>query len=137
MLIIEVTDIRIPEENVPISKISTSGKAAIISRMAKMGQSILPKMAIPSTTDSEDTEVFIFTFLFCNAQFFVTLTLHIYFSSIIYNILSPNLKEIILFCRMMYLINLLVRKRFVTICNFFYESTNLCTSYKNIAYSIR
>ncbi|XP_050445930.1 FK506-binding protein 15 isoform X1 [Cataglyphis hispanica] len=56
MLIIEVTDIRIPEENVPISKISTSGKAAIISRMAKMGQSILPKMALPSTTDSEDTE---------------------------------------------------------------------------------
>ncbi|KAL6440270.1 hypothetical protein ACFW04_003088 [Cataglyphis niger] len=56
MLIIEITDIRIPEENVSISKISTSGKAAIISRMAKMGQSILPKMALPSTTDSEDTE---------------------------------------------------------------------------------
>ncbi|KAM0731858.1 FK506-binding protein 15 [Formica fusca] len=56
MLIIEVTDIKIPEENVPIPKILTSGKAAIISRMAKMGQSILPKMTLPSTTDSEDTE---------------------------------------------------------------------------------
>ncbi|KAL6267771.1 hypothetical protein P5V15_000840 [Pogonomyrmex californicus] len=56
MLIIEVTDIRMQEENIPSSKSSTSGKAAIISRMAKMGQSILPKMPLPSTTDSEDTE---------------------------------------------------------------------------------
>ncbi|XP_070151987.1 FK506-binding protein 15 isoform X2 [Polyergus mexicanus] len=56
ILIIEVTDIKIPEENVPIPKILTSGKAAIISRMAKMGQSILPKITLPSTTDSEDTE---------------------------------------------------------------------------------
>lgn len=77
MLIIEVTDIKIPEENVPIPKILTSGKAAIISRMAKMGQSILPKMTLPSTTDSEDTEVFIFTFLFCTAQFFITFILYI------------------------------------------------------------
>ncbi|KMQ84364.1 fk506-binding protein 15 [Lasius niger] len=57
MLIIEITDIRIPEENLPTPKISTSGKAAIISRMAKMGQSILPKVTLPSTTDSEDTEI--------------------------------------------------------------------------------
>ncbi|EGI68078.1 PREDICTED: FK506-binding protein 15 [Acromyrmex echinatior] len=56
MLIIEITDIRVQEENSPTSKNLTSGKAAIISRMAKMGQSILPKMPLPSTTDSEDTE---------------------------------------------------------------------------------
>ncbi|XP_072753914.1 FK506-binding protein 15 isoform X2 [Anoplolepis gracilipes] len=56
MLIIEIIDIRIPEENLATSKISTSGKAAIISRMAKMGQPILPKMTALSTTDSEDTE---------------------------------------------------------------------------------
>ncbi|XP_012054333.1 PREDICTED: FK506-binding protein 15 [Atta cephalotes] len=56
MLIIEITDIRVQEENSPIPKNLTSGKAAIISRMAKMGQSILPKMPLPSTTDSEDTE---------------------------------------------------------------------------------
>lgn len=56
MLIIEITDIRIPEENLPTLKTSTSGKASIISRMAKMGQPILPKMTLPSTTDSEDTE---------------------------------------------------------------------------------
>jgi len=71
MLIIEITDIRILEENLPTLKTSTSGKASIISRMAKMGQPILPKMTLPSTTDSEDTEVFIFTFLFCIAQFFI------------------------------------------------------------------
>ncbi|XP_029171635.1 FK506-binding protein 15 isoform X2 [Nylanderia fulva] len=56
ILIIEINDIKVPEENLPTPKISTSGKAAIISRMAKMGQSILPKMTLPSTTDSEDTE---------------------------------------------------------------------------------
>lgn len=55
MLIIEITDIRAPEDH--SSKVSTSGKASIISRMAKMGQSILPKLPLPSTTDSEDTEV--------------------------------------------------------------------------------
>lgn len=56
MLIIEITDIRVPEEKPPLPKLP-SGKASIISRMAKMGQSILPKMPLPSTTDSEDTEV--------------------------------------------------------------------------------
>jgi len=56
MLIIEITDIRAQEVNAPAPKSSTSEKAAIISRMAKMGQSILPKMPLPSTTDSEDTE---------------------------------------------------------------------------------
>lgn len=83
MLIIEVTDIKIPEENVPIPKILTSGKAAIISRMAKMGQSILPKMTLPSTTDSEDTEVFIFTF-----SYFVLLnfSLHLYYIFFEYNL---------------------------------------------------
>jgi len=62
MLIIEITDIRVQKENPLASKSSTSGKAAIISRMAKMGQSILPKMPLPSTTDSEDTEVLLLTF---------------------------------------------------------------------------
>jgi len=62
MLIIEITDIRVQKENTLASKSSTSGKAAIISRMAKMGQSILPKIPLPSTTDSEDTEVLILTF---------------------------------------------------------------------------
>lgn len=56
MLIIEITDIQIQEENSSAPKSSMSEKAAIISRMAKMGQSILPKMPLPSTTDSEDTE---------------------------------------------------------------------------------
>lgn len=60
MLIIEVTDIRVQEDNSSSPKSSMSEKAAIISRMAKMGQSILPKMPLPSTTDSEDTEVLIF-----------------------------------------------------------------------------
>jgi len=46
MLIIEITDIRVQKENPLASKSSTSGKAAIISRMAKMGQSILPKMPL-------------------------------------------------------------------------------------------
>lgn len=66
MLIIEITDIRTQEENSPASKSSTSEKAAIISRMAKMGQSILPKMPLPSTTDSEDTEVLIFFIISAN-----------------------------------------------------------------------
>lgn len=34
-----------------------SQKATIISRMAKMGQSILPKLPPSTTTDSDDTEV--------------------------------------------------------------------------------
>lgn len=65
MLIIEITDIRVQEENPPAPK-SSSGKASIISRMAKMGQSILPKMPLPSTTDSEDTEVLIFSIVSAN-----------------------------------------------------------------------
>ncbi|EFN85323.1 hypothetical protein EAI_16007 [Harpegnathos saltator] len=56
MLIIEIIDIQVPEDDLSVPKVSTSGKASIISRMAKMGQSILPKMPLPSTTDSEDTE---------------------------------------------------------------------------------
>lgn len=63
MLIIEIMDIRAPEENPPVSK-SSSGKAAIISRMAKMGQSILPKMPVLSTTDSEDTEVYYYQYFY-------------------------------------------------------------------------
>lgn len=60
MLIIEITDIR--KENLPVSRTSSiSEKASIISRMAKMGQSILPKRSLSSATDSEDTEVFIIT----------------------------------------------------------------------------
>ncbi|XP_020294017.1 FK506-binding protein 15 [Pseudomyrmex gracilis] len=55
MLMIEIIDVRTSEESPPTSKTS-SGRAAIISRMAKMGQSILPKMPLLSTTDSEDTE---------------------------------------------------------------------------------
>lgn len=66
MLMIEITDIRAQEVNTPAPKSSTSEKAAIISRMAKMGQSILPKMPLPSTTDSEDTEVLIFSIVFAN-----------------------------------------------------------------------
>lgn len=86
-----------------------------------MGQSILPKMTLPSTTDSEDTEVFIFTFLFHTIIFNICL----FFEYRTYIILSPNLKETILFCRMMYLINLLVRKGFVTIYKFFCKNKNL------------
>lgn len=63
MLIIEITDIQIQEENSSAPKSSMSEKAAIISRMAKMGQSILPKMPLPSTTDSEDTEVLVFSII--------------------------------------------------------------------------
>lgn len=47
---------KIPDTKSPIS----SSKAAIISRMAKMGQSILPKTSISTTTDSDDTEVCFF-----------------------------------------------------------------------------
>lgn len=54
---IEITDIQIPEETVQLHK-TTSGKASIISRMAKMGQSMLPRIPTATTTDSEDTEVF-------------------------------------------------------------------------------
>lgn len=60
MLIIEIIDVRVQEEKSPAPKSSTSEKAAIISRMARMGQSILPKMPTLSTTDSEDTEVIFF-----------------------------------------------------------------------------
>ncbi|KAL0114545.1 hypothetical protein PUN28_011680 [Cardiocondyla obscurior] len=58
MLIIEIIDIQIQEETLPVSlpKSLASEKAAIISRVAKMGQSILPKIPLHSTTDSEDTE---------------------------------------------------------------------------------
>ncbi|KAF7997232.1 hypothetical protein HCN44_005509 [Aphidius gifuensis] len=52
---IEIVDIiKSEEESIPSPKLPVpGGKAALISRMAKMGQSILPKV---STTDSEDTE---------------------------------------------------------------------------------
>ncbi|XP_043477101.1 FK506-binding protein 15 isoform X2 [Leptopilina heterotoma] len=45
-------EMKIPEAESLIS----SSKASIISRMAKMGQSILPKTSISTTTDSDDTE---------------------------------------------------------------------------------
>ncbi|XP_033228759.1 FK506-binding protein 15 isoform X2 [Belonocnema kinseyi] len=48
----EAAEIKVPEVKPPVS----SSKAAILSRMAKMGQSILPKTSISTTTDSEDTE---------------------------------------------------------------------------------
>ncbi|XP_076750201.1 FK506-binding protein 15 [Xylocopa sonorina] len=54
LLEIEIIDIQTPDETA-VSKIP-SGKASIISRMAKMGQSILPKLPMSTTTDSEDTE---------------------------------------------------------------------------------
>ncbi|XP_076245764.1 FK506-binding protein 15 isoform X2 [Calliopsis andreniformis] len=53
VLDIEIIDIQAPEET-SYSHKTASGKASIISRMAKMGQSMLPR--IPTTTDSEDTE---------------------------------------------------------------------------------
>ncbi|CAK9813459.1 FK506-binding protein 15 [Anthophora plagiata] len=56
LLEIEIVDIQTPEETNRCPKIG-SGKASIISRMAKMGQSILPKLPSSSTTESEDTEV--------------------------------------------------------------------------------
>ncbi|CAL7949382.1 unnamed protein product [Xylocopa violacea] len=55
LLEIEIIDIQTPDETAA-SKVP-SGKASIISRMAKMGQSILPKLPVSTTTDSEDTEV--------------------------------------------------------------------------------
>lgn len=77
MLIIEIIDVRTSEENPPTSKMS-SGRAAIISRMAKMGQSILPKMPLPSTTDSEDTEVlFDIQTVKTNVHEFVKLIIHV------------------------------------------------------------
>lgn len=78
MLIIEIIDIRISEEDTPVSKVATSGKASIISRMAKMGQSILPKIPLTSTTDSEDTEVLILIFLLCLPLIIMTLINEIY-----------------------------------------------------------
>ncbi|XP_043589090.1 FK506-binding protein 15-like [Bombus pyrosoma] len=51
---VQVVDIQTPGETAHLHKIP-SGKASIISRMAKMGQSILPKLP-STTTDSEDTE---------------------------------------------------------------------------------
>ncbi|KAK0179286.1 hypothetical protein PV327_005051 [Microctonus hyperodae] len=55
---IEITDIARPEPaQMPSSNlITSSGKASIISRMARMGQSILPKLPSSTATDSEDTE---------------------------------------------------------------------------------
>ncbi|XP_057326553.1 FK506-binding protein 15 [Microplitis mediator] len=52
---IEVLDITKEIKNIPSPKPPT-GKASLISRMAKMGQSILPKVPTSTTTDSEDTE---------------------------------------------------------------------------------
>ncbi|KAH0564530.1 FK506-binding protein 15 [Cotesia glomerata] len=52
---IEVVDI-IPEVKPIASPKPPTGKASLISRMAKMGQSILPKVPTSTTTDSEDTE---------------------------------------------------------------------------------
>lgn len=57
ILEVEVIDIQSSAETVHSHTI-TSGKASIISRMAKMGQSILPKIPTSTTTDSEDTEVY-------------------------------------------------------------------------------
>ncbi|KAK0080924.1 hypothetical protein PV325_013084 [Microctonus aethiopoides] len=55
---IEITDIaRSEPAQMPSSNlITSSGKASIISRMARMGQSILPKLPSSTATDSEDTE---------------------------------------------------------------------------------
>lgn len=55
ILEVEIIDIQSPAETIHSHTI-TSGKASIISRMAKMGQSILPKIPTSTTTDSEDTE---------------------------------------------------------------------------------
>ncbi|XP_028982619.1 FK506-binding protein 15 [Diachasma alloeum] len=52
---VEIVDILKPEVKMPSPKPTPAGKASLISRMAKMGQSMLPKMPT-STTDSEDTE---------------------------------------------------------------------------------
>ncbi|XP_078032733.1 FK506-binding protein 15 isoform X2 [Augochlora pura] len=55
ILEIEIVDIQ-PREEVTQSHKVTYDKASILSRMAKMGQSILPKIPVSTTTDSEDTE---------------------------------------------------------------------------------
>ncbi|XP_076289729.1 uncharacterized protein LOC143213597 isoform X2 [Lasioglossum baleicum] len=55
MLEIEIIDIQPSEEMTKLHKIAND-KASIISRMAKMGHSMLPKMPVSTTTDSEDTE---------------------------------------------------------------------------------
>ncbi|XP_017789919.1 PREDICTED: FK506-binding protein 15-like [Habropoda laboriosa] len=55
LLDIEIVDVQTPEETSHSQKIG-SGKASIISRMAKMGQSILPKLPTSATAESEDTE---------------------------------------------------------------------------------
>ncbi|XP_031828608.1 FK506-binding protein 15 isoform X2 [Nomia melanderi] len=56
MLEIEITDIQSKKEVTQLHNV-TSNKASIISRMAKMGQSMLPKIPVSHPTDSEDTEV--------------------------------------------------------------------------------
>ncbi|XP_034171110.1 FK506-binding protein 15 isoform X1 [Osmia lignaria lignaria] len=56
ILEIEIIDIQSQQEATNLHKV-TSGKASIISRMAKMGQSMfVPKIPTSTTTDSEDTE---------------------------------------------------------------------------------
>ncbi|XP_053990328.1 FK506-binding protein 15-like isoform X1 [Hylaeus volcanicus] len=55
LLEIEIIDIHAREEITHVHK-TTSDKASIISRMAKMGQSMFPKTPTNITTDSEDTE---------------------------------------------------------------------------------
>ncbi|XP_076181374.1 FK506-binding protein 15 isoform X2 [Ptiloglossa arizonensis] len=55
ILEIEIIDILPQEEITHLNKIA-SDKMSILSRMAKMGQSILPKTPTSTTTDSEDTE---------------------------------------------------------------------------------
>lgn len=125
MLIIEITDIRVLEDNSPIPKVSTSGKASIISRMAKMGQSILPKIPLPSTTDSEDTEVY-----YC-----LLLIIYIHKSDNYSSKYCLNLRDAILFCRMMYLISLLVTKRLVIVYRLFMRvNFPIC---KNNIYCVR
>ena len=65
LLEIEVVDIinrkanKSPEATKP--PIPLGNKASILSRMAKMGQSMLPKVPNSTTTDSEDTEVMLLT----------------------------------------------------------------------------
>ncbi|KAK2580823.1 hypothetical protein KPH14_005905 [Odynerus spinipes] len=56
MMEIEVINIQELEETYSLSKPVVTGKASLLSRMAKMGQSILPKIPASTTTDSEDTE---------------------------------------------------------------------------------
>lgn len=54
---IEIIDIKKPGDVIPSPKVPVpGGKANLISRMAKMGQSILPKVPASTTTDSEDTD---------------------------------------------------------------------------------